>query len=468
MTAPPTSVPLVSVVMPFKDAAGFLDEAVASVLGQTWSPLELVLVDDGGSDGSDHLAARLADGDSRVRVVSHEGRTNRGIGPSRALGIRQARGGLVAFLDADDVWEPSHLADDVRLLLDHPDADMVCGRVWEWRSWAAPGPADTLSGLAFAPGAVMPGVRLLAAVLRHGGLATATCALLARRDLLLDCLDHLDRFPGMYEDQAMNSALQLRGTVVMSGATSAWYRQHSTSFSARDAARAERHDSGRTVFLTWLREEVDRRPDPDPEVSRLLEQALTEVDRYLTEPPGTHGSLGLQDLLPPVARRVLRGLRRRVVAQSGAPAAEAARPGRLAPLLSRHGADVRGDVLVLGADTRSAADVAPHGEHRPWPDEPVTSGPHTVWARLTTAAWDCIVALPAGSDATLGRAQMRHLRRALRPGGVLLVTGKRTESRVLSELHAVFGWEAVSVDLQADPGPRDIPLLLYRAVIPAA
>src|SRR3954470_154089 len=78
--------PVVSVVMPFQDAAPFLRDAVGSVLQQSWAALELVLVDDGGTDGSERIAHGLAAADPRVRVVTHEGRQNRGTGPSRALG----------------------------------------------------------------------------------------------------------------------------------------------------------------------------------------------------------------------------------------------------------------------------------------------------------------------------------------------------------------------------------------------
>lgn len=69
---------LVSGVMPFEDAALFLTEAVASVLGQTWAPLELVLVDDGGSDGSGPLPEHLARAHDCVRVVTHAGACRRG------------------------------------------------------------------------------------------------------------------------------------------------------------------------------------------------------------------------------------------------------------------------------------------------------------------------------------------------------------------------------------------------------
>jgi glycosyltransferase involved in cell wall biosynthesis len=183
--------------MPFKDAVEHLAEAASSVLGQTYEHCELLLVDDGGTDGSTEVAAALAGAEpSRVRVLAHAGRVNRGTGPSRALGITSARGALTAFLDADDRWDAGHLEHEVRLLQASPDAALVCGRTWYWRSWADPRAVDTLSPLAFAPGVVVPPPRLLAAVLRQGALTTATCSLLAPTEALRAAVGPLAGFPG--------------------------------------------------------------------------------------------------------------------------------------------------------------------------------------------------------------------------------------------------------------------------------
>ena len=127
MTAEPMT-PVVSVVTIFLDAERFLDEAVESILAQTFPDWELLLVDDGSTDRSATIAKEWAGRHpDRVRYLTHPGGANRGMSASRNLGIAHARGGLVAFLDADDVWLPGKLAAQVQLAADHPEVAMVCG-----------------------------------------------------------------------------------------------------------------------------------------------------------------------------------------------------------------------------------------------------------------------------------------------------------------------------------------------------
>src|SRR5215207_5031419 len=97
--------PLVSVIVVFLNAEKFIEEALESVLAQTYDNWELLLVDDGSTDSSTEIALRYANRYSgRVRYVEHPWHQNRGASASRNLGIRHAKGEYIAFLDADDVW----------------------------------------------------------------------------------------------------------------------------------------------------------------------------------------------------------------------------------------------------------------------------------------------------------------------------------------------------------------------------
>ena len=130
------SPPVVSIVTIFFNAVRFLEDAVASVLAQTYERWELLLVDDGSTDGSSEigrtLAARHLD---RVRYLEHPDHANRGMSASRNLGIRHGRGDLVALLDADDVWEPEKLTRQVALLEAHSEVDLVYGAPLYWFGW---------------------------------------------------------------------------------------------------------------------------------------------------------------------------------------------------------------------------------------------------------------------------------------------------------------------------------------------
>lgn len=103
--AAPSPASSVSVVIPAYNYAHFLSTAVDSVLAQTLSPAEVIVVDDGSTDGTAEVCARYTD--PRVRYV-HQ--ANAGLSAARNTGLREARSAFVAFLDADDRWEPGLLA----------------------------------------------------------------------------------------------------------------------------------------------------------------------------------------------------------------------------------------------------------------------------------------------------------------------------------------------------------------------
>ena len=106
MSAPAPG-PLVSVVMPAFNAAGTIEASMRSVLGQSFSDLELIVIDDCSRDGTREVAGALADADPRVRIVVQP--ANGGVAAARNAGIGAARGRYVAFLDSDDCWLPTKL-----------------------------------------------------------------------------------------------------------------------------------------------------------------------------------------------------------------------------------------------------------------------------------------------------------------------------------------------------------------------
>lgn len=112
----PGEPPLVTVVMPAYNSAAFIAETLDSVLAQTYPSFEVVVVNDGSPDTAELeqvLAPYLARHSGRVRYVRQE---NRGAGAARNLGLRMARGEFVAFLDADDLWLPAYLEEQLRFL----------------------------------------------------------------------------------------------------------------------------------------------------------------------------------------------------------------------------------------------------------------------------------------------------------------------------------------------------------------
>lgn len=96
--------PLVSVIMPAYNAARFIEEAILSVIAQTVSDWELIVIDDCSQDNTRDIIAELAKKDSRILFVANE--QNMGVAKTRNRGLDICRGRYVAFLDSDDYWQP--------------------------------------------------------------------------------------------------------------------------------------------------------------------------------------------------------------------------------------------------------------------------------------------------------------------------------------------------------------------------
>src|SRR5260221_12096291 len=118
---PELSRPLVSIITPAYHAEPYLLETVESVFDQTMGDFELLIVDDGSSDGTLSLATELARRDDRIRVTSGP---NRGPAAARNDAMRRARGRFFALLDSDDRWFPDYLSAQLRIL-DGSDAAIV-------------------------------------------------------------------------------------------------------------------------------------------------------------------------------------------------------------------------------------------------------------------------------------------------------------------------------------------------------
>jgi glycosyltransferase involved in cell wall biosynthesis len=116
---------IVSVIIPVFNGAAFLAEAIESVRQQRFGPLEIIIVDDGSTDGSFDLAEGMAE----VQCFRQD---NKGPAAARNLGVQRANGSLLAFLDADDLWTKEKLALQMAALRNDPSLNLVAGRVEEF------------------------------------------------------------------------------------------------------------------------------------------------------------------------------------------------------------------------------------------------------------------------------------------------------------------------------------------------
>lgn len=125
--------PLVSVIVPLYNKGRYVQRAIASILGQTLGDLELIVVDDGSTDGGAELVRAIDD--ARLHLIQQP---NQGPGAARNRGLAIARAPWVSFLDADDEWLPEFLAHSLGQLQRHPDCALAVSgqyRGAERRDW---------------------------------------------------------------------------------------------------------------------------------------------------------------------------------------------------------------------------------------------------------------------------------------------------------------------------------------------
>ncbi|WP_018951550.1 glycosyltransferase [Thioalkalivibrio sp. AKL12] len=157
MTARDVGNPLVSVIMPAYNTAAYIAESVDSVLDQDYPSVELIVVDDGSTDGTIEILREYGD---RLTLLTQQ---NQGAAVARNAGIAKAQGDYIAFIDSDDVWLPGKLTAQVLYMEQHPEIGFVHTDFLSWKPGADGrfAPARTLADppvpVTEAPGIVLEG-----------------------------------------------------------------------------------------------------------------------------------------------------------------------------------------------------------------------------------------------------------------------------------------------------------------------
>lgn len=221
-----SDLPTISVIVPVFNGEQFLDEALQSILDQTYRPLQILVVDDGSTDRSAQIAERY----SGVHLLRN---THRGLGATLNAGVTHATGELVAFLDADDRWRPEKLMQQATVLRNQPEIDMVFCQLRQFQTSLDNGVAHQV----FAP--PQPGI--------------AKMCMLARRFVFV-------AVGAFYEDTDRHDFLDWYARVNAAGLTSlvlpavlAERRVHDHNLGRLDAAAKQQR------FLRTLRAQLDQR-----------------------------------------------------------------------------------------------------------------------------------------------------------------------------------------------------------------
>jgi glycosyltransferase involved in cell wall biosynthesis len=271
--------PGVSVIMPFYNTpATFLREAIESVLQQSFSNWQLLLVDDGSEGECVGIArAYAAQYPERVCYLEHDRHLNQGMSASRNLGIAHATGQYLAFLDADDVWLPQTLRDQVGILEGQPAAAMVYGNAEYWYSWTgrpADRQRDRQPDLGVDPDTLVKPPALVSRFLAGSAAVPCSCSVLVRRLAVVEALGTFEvAFRNLYEDQVFYMKVCLHAPVYVAAQTWGRYRQHA-AMSTKAALNSEEALRARLTFLRWVERYLRERDIRDAEVWQQLRQQM--------------------------------------------------------------------------------------------------------------------------------------------------------------------------------------------------
>lgn len=427
--------PKVSVVIPFLNAKKFLNETIESVLAQTFKDWELLLVDDGSTDGSTEIAKDYSKRYfSKVGYLCHEGHLNQGLPASRNLGLHHAKGVYIIPLDSDDIWLPEKLEKHVSTLELHPEADALFGETLYWYSWTQ-NPEDKLKDYIWAPWKphgiqfdtnVQP-PKLLRLLLEQN-VMPIPCSLLMRRTIVDHIGGWVDEMNNLYEDQAFFVKLFMKSSVLIVDGCQEKYRLHVDSICSVFAKEGKTLPS-RIFFLNWVKKYLSDQNYHDPQIEQYLNN---ELKPYLNpfknnevEIPLPVGLKNFGDLhrLSPVSR--IWGFDRGPLYQR----AQVVDRYYIETFLLRHSADIQGRVLEIGDSGYTRAFGGDRVTYAEVLDaDPDNKGANYVFDLAVggdgfpLGIMDCFILTQALQFMYDVQAAVRNVYAALKPGGILLAT----------------------------------------------
>jgi glycosyltransferase involved in cell wall biosynthesis/SAM-dependent methyltransferase len=427
----PSAPPLVSIIIIFLNAERFIREAIESVLLQSYARWELLLVDDGSSDGSTAIAHGFAAAQpSRIRCLEHPGHQNRGMSASRNLGLAKAQGKYVAFLDADDVWMPFKLQQQVAILESHPEVAMAFGAAQYWYSWSGEPQdrqRDHVPGSGFEVDTVVapPG---LARQLYPLGAGPAPCPsdLLVRRESILSVGGFEEQFRAekqLYEDQAFLAKMYLRHPVFVSSKTWIRYRVRTDSCVSVVTGSGQ-YAQVRDYFLKWLRAYMVTHEIQEPEITRVLEAALHRSDAAPSESQSGSGTSSSGSDPKFGALRRLTPISPHWGFDRGQPVDR----HYIEQFLARRATDIHGRVLEVGDDTYTrrfggthvtVSDVLHLVDGNP---RATITGDLARADHIASETFNCVILTQTLQLIFDTRAALQTVHRVLKPGGVVLAT----------------------------------------------
>jgi glycosyltransferase involved in cell wall biosynthesis len=294
--------PLVSVILCFYNEERFLKEAVESVVAQDYDNWELILVDDGSSDQSARMAKEFeSDHPEKIVYLHHPRYANRGLSASRNLGINNAHGDFIAFIDADDVWLPGKLTKQTQIFRDHPEVTVVLEASNYWKSWMSVAEADIVVPIGVKEGVHNPPGLIKSLYPLGKGSAPCPSGIILKHEVMKRC-PFEESFRGiyqMYEDQAFLCKVYLKETVYVSSECNNFYRQRPASL-VSSVHESGKYDIVRSYFLEWFGNYLAHEGIAHNHVYRLLNKA-----QFPYKKPGLHKLKSLLMEVPRIVKSIM-------------------------------------------------------------------------------------------------------------------------------------------------------------------
>lgn len=275
--------PLVSVITPFYNVAPYLQEAIETVLHQTYSHWELLLVDDGSTDGSREIALNYVKlFPEKIKYLQHPDGVNKGLPASRNLAVQQAEGEYLALLDADDYWLDNKLAYQISIIKQHPEVSMICGASMYWYSWADEQKEDIIIPVGGPlDKTIFPPTAALSLYPLGKGAAPCPCSIMIKKETAIRYHGFEEQFNGkyqLYEDQAFFVKIYLHEVIYISSEALDRYRQRPDSIMTQSQQKNDYFEV-RRFYLHWLQKYLKDEGINDPAVLKKVKEALFPYKR---------------------------------------------------------------------------------------------------------------------------------------------------------------------------------------------
>lgn len=276
--------PLISCIVIFLNEERFLAEAIDSILAQTYKNWELLLVDDGSTDQSSKIAQSYAEKyPHKIRYLEHPNHENKGMSASRNLGVSQAKGKYISYLDGDDVWLANKLERQLEILTSQPEAVMVYGPLLCWYSWTG-NPEDqerdflyglNAHGVRLKADCLIEPPTLLSYFLRYSSLIPS--GVLIEKQIIEKVGGSEEIFRGSYEDAVVHTKVCLTSKVYVSSEYWYKYRMHPQSWQRR-VIQQGKAATNHLFFLNWAKQYLSDQGVTNPEVWQAINGAFWQYE----------------------------------------------------------------------------------------------------------------------------------------------------------------------------------------------